>query len=69
MPSDDTGAMPRSPENIALEKKYRAFRKEREMRLGEPKNTGRSLSEFVELTTKVAEEYQPSSYIKSAPIK
>ena len=58
-----------SPELKALAEEYRKLREHRPVQTGEPQNTGRTVSAFVDLSTKVAEEYTPSKYLKSAPIK
>jgi len=59
----------RSPELRALEAKYAELQERQPVRTTEPENTGRSIEAFVDLSTKVAEEYTPSQYLRSAPLK
>jgi hypothetical protein len=76
MNTDNEGKL--SPELLALRGEYREMREqrdaEREQRTEgpgrtEPENAGREPADFVALSEKVADNYTPSGYLQSAPIR
>lgn len=59
----------RSPELLALEKRFRKLREELTIRDHEPQASqgGITPAEFLEVATDVADNYSPSGYLSSAP--